>query len=48
VPVGNGKGERLKTFLNKTKQYGRNLNGIQLEILRKTTIISSLWTCRYI
>jgi hypothetical protein len=42
VPVGNGKGERLKTFLNKTKRYGRNLDGNQLVILRKTIIISSL------
>ena len=48
VPVGNGKGERLKTFLNKTTRYGRNLDGNELVILRKTIIISSLWTYRYI
>jgi hypothetical protein len=49
VPVGNGKGGRLETFLNKTKRYGRNLDGNQLVILKKKTIIiSSLWTYRYI
>jgi hypothetical protein len=48
VPVGKGKGERLKTFLNKTRRYGRNLDGNQLAILRKTIIIFSLWSYRYI
>jgi hypothetical protein len=34
VPVGNGKGGRMKTFLNKTTQYGRNLDGNQHVCLR--------------
>ena len=35
VPVGNGKGEVMKTFLNKTTRYGENLDGNQLVIFEK-------------